>query len=65
MTRSPLVAAILAMASQALAFTSRVPQQHARTSNKGMRNKEGLPAGYPGAKLARKAHRGQITKRAV
>jgi hypothetical protein len=30
-----------------------------------MRNKEGLPRGYPGAKLARKAMRKQITMRHI
>lgn len=59
MKRNPLITLILGLAAQSIP----VPNRATPSRSKGTRNKEGLPAGYPGAKLARKAARGFLTLR--
>lgn len=43
-------------------FSGRVWRGATPSRNKGI-NKDGLPSGYPGAKLARKAAQGKLTLR--
>jgi hypothetical protein len=65
MMRNPFISAWLAFTARvmhpitrgATSFRSGTP------SRKKVRNKDGLPAYYPGAKLARKALAGKLTLR--
>jgi hypothetical protein len=63
--RNPLVSAMLAFAAMALRPINRgaTSFRSGTPSRKKVRNKDGLPAYYPGAKLARKAATGKLTLR--
>lgn len=64
--RNPLIAWVLGAFASIAVQADRYQSQHTHTRrSKGTRSKEGLPAGYPGSKLARKAARKQITLRNI
>jgi hypothetical protein len=67
MTRNPLIAAIFGMFLMAMRplYKGASAYRGGTPARRASRNREGLPAGYPGAKLHRKAILGQIGKRHI